>query len=657
MGGRLGLTLWLHLDPRDAVSHFLEQYPHARQKNIVCLEIALENDRFETTYDYSRPATDHKQVDVAHTFDGIERVFACQIQTRTGLAESIAARIFSREGYWLLGDRPSETAEIDSTSVVDISPAMQSTDDAASKSVLVSGAWNPPSPGQWRALAFIRFGMETFDCAGQEAAAFQNKLIDIYREALGDDLDGIISDEPGAPCRYHILTLENGFMTSDRFYEMFQSACGYDLRDRLYQLVYETSDGQAGRTRCDYYGCFGRAVFDLQKQLKDYSISRFGSHLRVGIHCTAADWSAMDLQRGTLDYWKMTETTTDGFTDGKHHDRYNGFFHVILAKSLAKLSDSGRGYTQTWGNFPTAVSESYWSGVASIYGLGWYPLGYRKGYFVDQMMKIAKKTFQEHWENFRRINSNMDRIIADTEGVTADANVLAVFPLETIARLGNEEANALRRVSHKLAYQLHAAHFQTDFTSAAMLASAKVKDGKIQLKGCSYDVLVCPFPGCIPLETYQQIENFYKQGGKILIFGSPPSETPQAEDLCPKFSKLAGIRPLTRMRDYFNPDPSTPYSGTISFTAELSGMPSLNIREGMYVSIPWHHYFWPVDPVEASPVAFNVRWEAEPNWLGCLNRNPSGGKLLFLGFDCTNFVDGDQLFDDLLQCLDVPKLV
>jgi len=74
---RLGLTLWLHLDPRDAVSHFLEQYPHARQKNIVCLEIALENDRFETTYDYSRPATDHKQVDVAHTFDGIERVFAC----------------------------------------------------------------------------------------------------------------------------------------------------------------------------------------------------------------------------------------------------------------------------------------------------------------------------------------------------------------------------------------------------------------------------------------------------------------------------------------------------------------------------------------------------------------------------------------------------
>lgn len=653
---QFGLQFWLNLDPRDAVRSFLDRYPSSRQRTVVPVETVIRESAYELTLDHSRVTSDHKQ-HCAYVFESIERAFAYRLIKQTKVADEIAAPLFADTGYINFEDRRGELEVIDSATLADITDSAQPVVDVERKIVKVSGRWHPPLPGEWQVLCYVRLVMNTFDYASSEAIEFQRYLFDLYREALGKDLDAVHSDEPGHPYPYHYLTPKNGYFVGQQFYASFATARGYDLRDKIYALVRETSDGEAGRIRCDYYSEWGNALYRFQKEFKNYAIAKFGPHLKVGIHATASEWSAADLQKGTLDYWKLAETTTDGYTDGKHHDRYNAFFHVTLAKSLAKLSDSKIGYTQTWDMFPTAASESYWSDVAATYGLRWEPLGYRELYYAFATTAGGKEQLEERWNNLAQINEKMARLGEVTGEAVAEANLLAIFPLETIMRLGNEEANALRRVSHMLAYHLQAAHYQTDIMTASVLAQGRVSDGKIEIAGHRYDALVYPFPGCMPKEAFQQIERIYCSGGKILLFGCPPSESIEGGDLGAPFADLLGIRPVTRLYDFVDSDPTTPYTGTISFTGELAGVPTVNIREGIFAHVPWHHYFWPIIPTEASPVAMNVRWMPHPIWIGCLRTNENGGKLLYLGFDCTCVVGAERLFDYLLGFLNVPKLV
>jgi hypothetical protein len=651
---RLGLQFWLHLDLRDAVASFLTQHPGLRQRVLVPVEAALGEDEYRLSLDHSLVTSDHKQ-HCSYDFEAIERVFAFRVEKKVQVAEEIACRLFADTGYINWQDRRGQLEVIDSSSVVDITNSVTPFPD---KRVLsLSGRWRQPAPGDWRVIAFARLCMNTFDYSTTEATLFQRHLVDLYREALGSDLDALFCDEPGHPCAYHYLTPRNGYFVGNQFYATFESSRGYDLRDRLYALIYDTSDGRAGKVRFDYYTSWANAIYRFQKDLKEHARSRFGSGVQVGIHCTASEWSAGDLQKGTLDYWKMVETTTAGYADGKHHDRYNAFFHVTLAKSLAKLSDSKNGYAQTWDLFPSASSEDYWSNVAATYGVRWSPLGWEERYSAYAASAGATGAMEERSRNTARINAKMARLDDLTGGTVAESNLLAVFPLETIIRLGNEEANNLRRVCHLLAYHLQSAHYQTDFVSPEVLARGKVADGKLLIGGRRYDAVVYPFPGCLPRSAFDRLKQLYSGGGKLLLYGCPPSETPEGDNLTAEFARWLGIRPVTRMHDYIEPDPTTPYTATVSFVRELAGVPTVNLREGMFLHAPWHHYFWPIVPDSGSAVAVNLRWTPDPLWIGCLRENAACGQLLFLGFDCGCVADADRLLDRLLTFLQVPKLV
>lgn len=664
----LGLEFWLNLDPRDATVSLLSKYPQARQHTVVPVESGLSAGTYALSLDHSYTSGDHR-TRCNYDFETVERVFALKVTPSKQVSEEVASRIFGDTGLMNWHDRRGILELVSPAEVVDITNTATYSADAQERIASISGYWTPPSSGNWRIMAFVRLSMKLFDYASRESAEFHRSLVDLCRETLGSDLDGIFSDEAGHAYPYQYLTPKNGYFVSEQFYEAFSRARGYDLRDRLYGLVRDTSDGTATQVRTDYFSELGLAMFRFQKGFKDHAIARFGSHLKVGIHYTAADWGAVDVQRGTMDYWRLTQTTTDGYTDGKNFDRYNAFFHITLAKGLAKISDSKRGYTQTWDMFPNAPSETYWSSVASLYGIRWEPMGYRERYYgyLKTSTVGAKQIVDGQWESWGPINDRAARLDDLTGGAAAQANVLAVFPMETIMRIGNEEAEAMRRVCHMLSYNLQSAQYQTDFTSADLLAGATVSDGKVEIAGERYDAVVYPFPGCMPEKTFAKIEELYEKGGKILLFGCPPSVTSQGQDLGERFANLIGIQPVTRMYDYVIPDLSTPRVASISFVRELANAPCLCLRDGVASCVPWHHYLWPILPVTASPVAINVRVERagnepgnpnqKPVWIGCFAKNAAGGNLVFLGFDCSCLIYADRLLDEVLKQMGVPKLV
>ena len=664
----LGLQFWLNLDPRDATTSLLLKYPQARQRTVVPIESLLNNGVYALSLDHSYTAGDHR-TRCNYDYEAVERVFAFRVRAVDQVSGEVAARIFGDTGLMNWHDRRGVLETVDAADVVDITQTATCTTDAEKRVSSINGRWIPPSYGDWKILAFLRLSMKLFDYASRESAEFHRSLVDLCRKTLGSDLDGIFSDEAGHAYPYHYLTPKNGYFVSEQFYDEFSRSRGYDLRDRLYGLIMETADGTATQVRSDYFSELGLAMFRFQKSFKDHAIASFGSHLKVGIHYTAADWGAVDLQRGTMDYWRLTQTTTDGYTDGKNFDRYNAFFHVTLAKGLARLSDSNRGYTQTWDMFPNAPSETYWSNVAALYGIRWEPMGYRERYYgyLKTPAVGAKEIVNAQWESWGPMNDRMARLDDLTGGAPAQANVLAVFPMETIMRIGNEEAESMRRVCHMLSYNLQAAQYQTDFTSAELLANATVSNGKVEIAGERYDALVYPFPGCMPEETFAKIQELYEKGGKILLFGCPPSVSSTGQDLGERFAKLIGIEPVTRMFDYIVPDLSTPRVASISFVRELADVPTVCIRDGVASCIPWHHFIWPILPVTASPVALNVRVERagnepwnpdqKPVWVGGLAKNAAGGNLVFLGFDCSCVIYSDRLLDEVLKQMDVPKLI
>lgn len=664
----LGLQFWLNLDPRDATTSLLLKYPQARQRTVVPIESRLEDATYALSLDHSYTAGDHR-TRCNYDYEAVERVFAFRVRPVQQVSKDIASTIFGDTGLMNWHDRRGVLETVDVDDVVDITRTATCVTNVETRVSSITGHWTPPSAGNWKILAFLRLSMKLFDYSSSESVEFHHSLVDLARESLGSDLDGVLSDEAGHAYPYHYLTPKNGYFVSEQFYSHFSKSCGYDLRDKLYGLVVETSNGTATQVRSDYFSELGSAMFRFQKSFKDHAIASFGPHLKVGIHYTAADWGTVDLQRGTLDYWRLTQTTTDGYTDGKNFDRYNAFFHVTLAKGLARLSDSKRGYTQTWDMFPNAPSDTYWSNVAALYGIRWEPMGYRERYYgyLKTPTVGAKQIVDAQWESWAPMNERMARLDDLTGGAPAQANVLAVFPMETIMRIGNEEAEAMRRVCHMLSYNLQTAQYQTDFTSAELLANATVSNGKVEIAGQHYDALVYPFPGCMPEETFAKIQELYEKGGKVLLFGCPPSVTSRGQDLGERFAKLIGIRPVTRMFDFIVPDLSTPRVASISFVRELADAPTVCIRDGVASCIPWHHYLWPILPTTASPVALNVRVERpgkepgnpdqKPVWVGCMAENAAGGKLVFLGFDCSCVIYSDRLFDEVLKQMGVPKIV
>lgn len=652
---RLGLRFLLRPDLWRAVPGFLTRHPHARQHLVVPIEAALEGGDIRLTLPHSDIGRDAHQ-HLAYDFAAVERVFTYRLERRLGMAEDIAGALFPPTVFLGSIDHRCEMEMVVTGTVTDITASTTAAADAARRVVAISGHWRPPDAGEWRVMAFVRLAATTFDYAAPEAVAAQLALLDLYHRALGGRLDGVQTDEPGHPPRSSNLDPRNGFFVSQEFYRRFAAARGYDLRDRLHALVRETDDGGAGRVRCDYYTELGATIHAFQQAYKRHALARFGPGLAVGAHATAGDWSAIDLQRGSHDYWKMAESTTEGYTDGKHHDRYNALFSIVLAKSLAKLTDSGTGFAQTWDMLPSAANERYWSNVVATYGLRWRVLDMNLFAYDFPAAGLGAR-YDERWRGLATVNAKMDRLDEITHGAPAEANVLTIFPLETVMRIGTADANPLRRTCHLLAYYLQAAHYQTDIVSADVLARARVERGGLVLDGRRYDAVVYPFPGSMPRATYERIVEYYEGGGKLLVFGCPPSETTAGEDLGAPFAELLGIRPVTRMYDYVDIDPTTPYSGIVAFAHELSSVPTVNISEGLFAHIPWCHYLWPIVPAAGSPVALNVRWKPGVVWVGAERRSAAGGRLLYLGFDLTSLVDPDQLLGHLLRELGVTQLV
>ncbi len=94
----------------------------------------------------------------------------------------------------------------------------------------------------------------------------------------------------------------------------------------------------------------------------------------------------------------------------------------------------------------------------------------------------------------------------------------------------------------KTAHELWNKGYAFDYVSDAQLLKAKVMDGKIQMPGGNYQVMVVPECKFMPLETFRQLLALAEEGAMLVFKGQLPSDVSGLGDLEPRrndFKKLA----------------------------------------------------------------------------------------------------------------------
>ncbi|HEX9046096.1 MAG TPA: glycosyl hydrolase, partial [Verrucomicrobiae bacterium] len=100
----------------------------------------------------------------------------------------------------------------------------------------------------------------------------------------------------------------------------------------------------------------------------------------------------------------------------------------------------------------------------------------------------------------------------------------------------------------KVAHELWNKGYAFDYVSDAQLQQAEIVDGKIQMPGAKYQVIVVPECKCVPMETFKQLAALAQKGATIIFEKQLPSDVSGAHDLenqRAEFKRLIGSTHFT----------------------------------------------------------------------------------------------------------------
>lgn len=375
---------------------------------------------------------------------------------------------------------------------------------------VVGAAARPESGRPWYALAFVLFDSNYPEFAG---AATRRALVEelAHYAAEGVVLDGICWDEPGYATafdprfRADRMRLPGG----DGIRDIFFKKTGIDLMDHLYLLVRHDDEHTALDVRRAYYESVQEAVLGFQEELGSEARRLFGPETDIGIHST---WhqNADDLIHGSGDWWEATRTLTGGFTDvgsAEELDRPEQVREIIsmlvMAGSLARHSSSGKAWINLWGvdfgqpggRYPGGVVD-YWAALMAVFGTRWLAHIYGPtSYFHRPNVWGPGYPHHPTWERFPRLTDLCDRVGRITRWRPPVADVLVVWPLESMLRLGGPEANVVADRAKAAVVELVDHGLAIHVISPRLLTKARVDAGRIVLGNARYRGVVCLEPG------------------------------------------------------------------------------------------------------------------------------------------------------------------
>ncbi|NLX59419.1 MAG: hypothetical protein GXY74_10075 [Phycisphaerae bacterium] len=363
---------------------------------------------------------------------------------------------------------------------------------------------------------------------------------DAYRKEFAKDfggrVPGIFTDEP-QHTRYSrgpADGAEGCLPWTDKLASVFRKRYGYDLLDRLMEVLYEREDGLPATARYHYHDCTTFLFVDaFSRQIGQWcqknNLLHIGHVLAEG--SLAGQTSAVGACMRFYEY--MQAPGMDLLTE--YSREYDTAKQV---SSVARQFDRKWRLTETYGctgwdfNWAGHKALGDWQAALGInlrcQHLAWYTMegeakrDYPAGIFYQSPW----------WEHYARVEDYFARVHVAMSRGREVRDVLVIHPVESMWMLFGEDMKDERMVLETSFWQLRdsllGANIDFDYGDEEMLSRhggvrRKADGPALRLAKAEYRVVVVPPMLTIRRSTLKLLAAFRRAGGTVVFAGTPPT--------------------------------------------------------------------------------------------------------------------------------------
>jgi hypothetical protein len=391
-----------------------------------------------------------------------------------------------------------------------------------------------------------------------------------YPQAMTDWLkwfDSALADYHGSkPMAVFQDSYEYRTDWSPDFFAQFEKRRGYKLQNELPALFGDTQDDHAARVKYDYRRTLSEIMAEQSEPAWiDWAHKNEFSTIYQA-HGTPGNW--LDL------YADADMPETEMF----HNDR------SILISKFASSAAHVAGHQLTGAETGTWLKEHFTETLADV------------KYLADDMFLAGVNRIFYHgtcyspddapwpgwlfyastemnprnpiWHDVPTLNNYIARVQSVLQSGKPDNDILLYWP---VADFWSNPAGRVQPMGvstggwfegqniAKTAHELWDRGYAFDYVSDAQLQTAKVVDGKIQMPGGDYKVIVVPECKYIPLETFKQLLTLAESGATVIFEGKLPDDVSGLKDLQLQRAELINLK--SKLVAIWNGDRNPGYDG------------------------------------------------------------------------------------------------
>lgn len=548
---RYGMAFWVSADARAISAAFCEKGEgltvlaygdHIRARQVPHVA-PIVNGRFSIRCAIpARPAHTVSQVAIEYQPAGLFKVFAVRADT--------------------LAHNPAQ--------VLDITQQSHFFYNAREKYVEAFGRVDLPDRNSWQVVAFFRLIAAHVDFSNPAHINSYLRTLQKFAEQI-EQADGLVWDEPGFTCMYGCLPF------SPAIARRFRLRSGRALDEVIWQMALASADNSHIPVRTCYFTVLQEFMLQVQKRSRSCVQAVWGDSVLSGIHDTWHFESAhmCDMNHGSLDLWKSLTVKSGGFVDigGVQELRLpespwyaNLAAMATIGRSLARFSSDRFGFNNLW-----TMGQDDGSGLQSgvlghcvkimrLFDQRWLAHIYGPAGTIGEehsfLGSIPLPGYPHHvtWPEFGKWCAQLSKHFEAVPEQPAWANLLLIFPVETMYSLANEQADVLAKEIFRLLLYLVDHHCHIDVLSSTFAGKGKWRQDRFCVGASQYEMVLLPFADVIASEVWASMQ---QRPDRCCFMYSKPvctaagqaipvaqSYIAQVEDLYALLDGRSGLRPV-----------------------------------------------------------------------------------------------------------------
>lgn len=430
--------------------------------------------------------------------------------------------------------------------------------------------WEAPA-GKWKLLYFLEKEIDYYiDTLNPEST---NRFLELthegYKKAVGKDFGSIVpgfyTDEPAM--YYYQVGVDNFVIPwTHQMFKIFRQRRGYDLKPYL-PALYANYGKVTAKIRYDFWRSLTEQYAEIYyKRIRDWCDENgviFTGHLLF------EEWlrGHARCEGNIFKYLKHMHLIGVDHLYPKIGSREEPAEHVALkiASSAAHHFGSTRLLCESMGGtyWDCTLERMKWiANWEYVLGVNLFNNhGYHYSIEGERKRDWPPSQFYQHtwWKYYDQFTTYMSRLGHILSGGRHVAKILILYPINSIwtnytPQARNKIGNVIEFDFNYLTDTLLRLHYDFDFVDEDVLNGANFENGKIKIANEEYDLLLLPPLTHLKTATFDSIEKFAQNGGKLIADTLLPVEFLETEkaDAAARIKKLFGVSAEELMKNFQN---------------------------------------------------------------------------------------------------------